>query len=70
MNLFCLKLLCYKINKLIDCSSVQEKDIKKKRKKIEFLILVSSVPPTVFNVNMSLNTVSADNMAKELQCMP
>ena len=33
MNLFCLKLHCYKINKLIDCSSVQEKEI---------LILVSS----------------------------
>ena len=33
MNLFCLKLHCYKMNKLIDCSSVQEKGI---------LILVSS----------------------------
>ena len=60
MNLFCLKLHCYKKNKLIDCSSVQEKEI---------LNLVS-ITPTVFNVNMSLNTASADNMAKDLQCMP
>ena len=33
INLFCSKLHCFKMNKLIDCSSVQEKEI---------LILVSS----------------------------
>ena len=59
MNLFCLKLHCYKMNKLIDCSSIQEKEI---------LILVPSHQLYVFNVNMSLNTASADSMAKELQC--